>query len=208
MHRATNHAWMATTEQLVAAHGAAVLDFIVRAYRLPWPPQGYPVHIVMYAAWGGAYSTDGSLLVVSSNARAGTTGWSGLETVFHESIHQWDDAVDAILNADARAIAKRLPRNLSHALVFFTAAEAVRHVAPPEYVPLADATGAWSRGMEGLKGALDATWLPYLNGGGTDRKSTRLNSSHSSISYAVFCLKKKKKHKTKSTLRKDSSTTT
>src|SRR5438309_9102937 len=27
-----------------------------------------------------------------------------------------------------------------------------------------------------------------------DRKSTRLNSSHSSISYAVFCLKKKKKN--------------
>src|SRR5689334_24420838 len=30
-----------------------------------------------------------------------------------------------------------------------------------------------------------------------DRKSTRLNSSHSSISYAVFCLKKKKKTKKK-----------
>src|SRR3712207_7308313 len=29
-----------------------------------------------------------------------------------------------------------------------------------------------------------------------DRKSTRLNSSHANISYAVFCLKKKKKHKT------------
>src|SRR2546427_5846023 len=29
-----------------------------------------------------------------------------------------------------------------------------------------------------------------------DRKSTRLNSSHSQISYAVFCLKKKKKNKT------------
>src|SRR2546430_17306790 len=28
---------------------------------------------------------------------------------------------------------------------------------------------------------------------GSDRKSTRLNSSHSQISYAVFCLKKKKK---------------
>src|SRR5690242_20841176 len=27
-----------------------------------------------------------------------------------------------------------------------------------------------------------------------DRKSTRLNSSHMSISYAVFCLKKKKQH--------------
>src|SRR5204863_10127248 len=30
---------------------------------------------------------------------------------------------------------------------------------------------------------------------GTDRKSTRLNSSHVEISYAVFCLKKKKKEK-------------
>src|SRR5690349_22878562 len=29
--------------------------------------------------------------------------------------------------------------------------------------------------------------------GGLDRKSTRLNSSHVEISYAVFCLKKKKK---------------
>src|SRR5437667_946759 len=28
-----------------------------------------------------------------------------------------------------------------------------------------------------------------------DRKSTRLNSSHITISYAVFCLKKKKRHK-------------
>src|SRR2546430_6367999 len=31
--------------------------------------------------------------------------------------------------------------------------------------------------------------------GDGDRKSTRLNSSHSQISYAVFCLKKKKKQK-------------
>src|SRR5688572_31255290 len=31
--------------------------------------------------------------------------------------------------------------------------------------------------------------------GRADRKSTRLNSSHSQISYAVFCLKKKKKKK-------------
>src|SRR5947209_18956588 len=31
--------------------------------------------------------------------------------------------------------------------------------------------------------------------GARDRKSTRLNSSHANISYAVFCLKKKKKKK-------------
>src|SRR3712207_7299328 len=32
-----------------------------------------------------------------------------------------------------------------------------------------------------------------LSGPARDRKSTRLNSSHANISYAVFCLKKKKK---------------
>src|SRR5688500_19098782 len=40
--------------------------------------------------------------------------------------------------------------------------------------------------------------LCHATGGGywdiPDRKSTRLNSSHLVISYAVFCLKKKKKH--------------
>src|SRR3712207_7439924 len=36
-------------------------------------------------------------------------------------------------------------------------------------------------------------YRPALGGeGGEDRKSTRLNSSHANISYAVFCLKKKK----------------
>src|SRR3712207_8061435 len=33
-----------------------------------------------------------------------------------------------------------------------------------------------------------------LGGGVVDRKSTRLNSSHANISYAVFCLKKKKQN--------------
>src|SRR2546427_8766562 len=33
--------------------------------------------------------------------------------------------------------------------------------------------------------------VPHLDLEGLDRKSTRLNSSHSQISYAVFCLKKK-----------------
>src|SRR5690242_21166085 len=37
--------------------------------------------------------------------------------------------------------------------------------------------------------------LQDLAGTRVDRKSTRLNSSHMSISYAVFCLKKKKKKK-------------
>src|SRR5256885_11406734 len=41
----------------------------------------------------------------------------------------------------------------------------------------------------------DAWFLAIMNGEAEkDRKSTRLNSSHLVISYAVFCLKKKKQH--------------
>src|SRR5689334_23629658 len=63
-----------------------------------------------------------------------------------------------------------------------------------------------------LHDALPILGVAYQNGDGVDRsyrwakhwytaaaedrKSTRLNSSHSSISYAVFCLKKKKNKKT------------
>src|SRR2546430_13431881 len=50
---------------------------------------------------------------------------------------------------------------------------------------------AWARGSRLLH-------LSPLAGRGRlpDRKSTRLNSSHSQISYAVFCLKKKKRSAT------------
>src|SRR2546426_3495808 len=43
------------------------------------------------------------------------------------------------------------------------------------------------------QGAEDRPPAPDLYGCRQDRKSTRLNSSHLVISYAVFCLKKKKK---------------
>src|SRR5690348_18033245 len=45
------------------------------------------------------------------------------------------------------------------------------------------------------------TWQ-FTQGLVEDRKSTRLNSSHPSISYAVFCLKKKKKSQRRRTWRK------
>src|SRR5574343_931201 len=44
-------------------------------------------------------------------------------------------------------------------------------------------------------GMIRTTWGDHDRCHGLDRKSTRLNSSHITISYAVFCLKKKKKIK-------------
>src|SRR5207247_5357085 len=47
--------------------------------------------------------------------------------------------------------------------------------------------------FSGLKGFKEPDFWPENGNLGADRKSTRLNSSHEWISYAVFCLKNKKK---------------
>src|SRR3712207_9356363 len=48
----------------------------------------------------------------------------------------------------------------------------------------------WPRRIAVVTSPIGAVWRDI----GKDRKSTRMNSSHANISYAVFCLKKKKKH--------------
>src|SRR2546429_6852875 len=72
-----------------------------------------------------------------------------------------------------------------------------RRRAHPRWTPRSPADGPSLRGRYRLSNRAESSgrhwdgsaWRPELS----DRKSTRLNSSHGYISYAVFCLKKKKK---------------
>src|SRR5438034_5840681 len=59
-----------------------------------------------------------------------------------------------------------------------------------------------STGREGHDHVQRLRWIRLRHG---DRKSTRLNSSHTVISYAVFCLKKKKKTTQKETAEQNAS---
>jgi hypothetical protein len=162
-HRDANRAWQKSIETLVAQHGKAVLEFITGKYQMKWPSAGYGVHITAFCNWAGAYSTDGHLLVVSS-LHAGNQRADGLEIVFHEGMHQWDDAVDELLRAQARG--RVVPKDLSHGLVFFTAGEAVRRVFPA-HVPVGQVSGVWNRGLAPFRKAIEEVWKPYLDGKGT-----------------------------------------
>src|SRR5688572_33443812 len=73
------------------------------------------------------------------------------------------------------------------------------HDALPIYIYVAD-TG--NSAVRLLTSAGEVRTVAGDGTAGSDRKSTRLNSSHSQISYAVFCLKKKKKKKKKRTKKK------
>jgi hypothetical protein len=54
-----------------------------------------------YSNWAGAYSTSGPLLVISSLLPT-NHGDAGLELVFHEAMHQWDQPIFAKLSEIAR----------------------------------------------------------------------------------------------------------
>src|SRR2546430_10072471 len=60
----------------------------------------------------------------------------------------------------------------------------------PQTLRLADVNQFPARVDHAVNARAARTLQPHA--GAEDRKSTRLNSSHSQISYAVFCLKKKK----------------
>jgi len=149
----------------VRLDGAAILSIVTRVYGESWPAGGFPVNVSAYANWAGAYSTGDRLLVIASRD-PGLAGSLGLETVFHEAMHQWDEPMQARLAAAAaRQRVARVPDGLSHALVFYTAGEAVRRVVTP-HVPYAEANALWTRGpLANFKPALDTAWLPYLRTG-------------------------------------------
>src|SRR6516164_9577915 len=104
-------------------------------------------------------------------------------------------AAHALLRSGLQAAAvrrRRLQRCLeflapNNPIFFFndTAATEIYTLSLHDALPISPPTIVMPRGLRSSEP------VPVPSARGTDRKSTRLNSSHSSISYAVFCLKKK-----------------
>src|SRR5260221_2673752 len=89
---------------------------------------------------------------------------------------------------------RRPPRStlFPYTTLFRSAAERPQCVQPDRIGGIGGAAGQ----LHGNSGWRESIWVGQLPGQRfvreRDRKSTRLNSSHTVISYAVFCLKKKK----------------
>src|SRR5262249_33883402 len=99
--------------------------------------------------------------------------WLPLESVFHEAMHQWDDKVDAALEAQAARQGVALAKDVSHALVFYTVGYVIRQ-RHPEHEPLMDAANIWRGTLSGgcapvarLRSVLEGTWKAYIEGKGT-----------------------------------------
>ena len=172
-HREMNARYIAELQRTIDRDGHAIAEFLSRVYQLEWPNRPYPTHVVVYAIWQGAFSYTGRLMILSSNSYPQNEHWYPLESVFHESMHQWDDRVGALLRTQAAARGVSVPQDLSHALISYTVGEAVRRVHP-EHVPVVDALEIWEKLLSGarvpakrLQPILQEIWKPYLDGRGT-----------------------------------------
>src|SRR6266478_6754571 len=76
---------------------------------------------------------------------------------------------------------------------FFQAEDGIRDLTVTGVQTCALPISCWRPWRLGSRRAREGSRARAASAPPADRKSTRLNSSHSQISYAVFCLKKKKK---------------
>src|SRR5204862_2842550 len=88
-----------------------------------------------------------------------------------------------------------------HAIADIVLTARVDHVQPPGVGRHVEQARAGAKGRAAFRDGLTEPDRPDAVARREDRKSTRLNSSHVEISYAVFCLKKKKKKITHSKTR-------
>ena len=172
-HRAMNEQYIARLQRQLDGEGAAVARELSRIYQLSWPDRPYPTAVVAYANWQGAFSFTGELMVLSSNANALNDRWYPFESVFHESMHQWDDRFGRALQAQAAQQGVAVAQDLSHAILFFTVGYVI-HQRHPEHEPLMDAANIWRGTLSGgrepvarLRPAMQDAWKAYIEGKGT-----------------------------------------
>jgi hypothetical protein len=182
-HERANQKWIAGVTPMIEKYGKAVTAELSTAYRTAWPTERIRVDVCTYANWAGAYTIIEPTLITISSMDERDQGYFGLEILFHESSHALMRDVRLALNAKFEAQKKPVPRDLWHALLFYTTGEIVRRAlfagGVKGYVPYAYANGLYTRGAwaQYLK-PMEREWQPYVEGKADfDTALTRLVAS-------------------------------
>jgi hypothetical protein len=166
-HDRDNRAWIAAAEPLLQAHGAALARAVAAAYGRTWPAQPIDVDVSVQAGPFGAYTT-GPPTHVTLSSVAPANRLAALEMLFHEASHGWDDVVEQGIARAATAQGKTPPRQLWHAVLFFTAGELTRRElalwGDEDYVEYALRNGVYTRACGDCRALLLKHWGPRLSG--------------------------------------------
>jgi len=173
-----NRAWIAQVAPMVRQMGVQLSGQLAEVYQRPWPTERLRVDVVWYGGPYGAYTTLNPTHVTLSSHDARNQGIYGFEVLFHEASHALASTVNEAIASEFRQRDKPIPRDLWHALLFYTTGELVRRdlasgtmslavlqgTDPSNYQPYAARFGLYSGGWDRFRGMLDLYWRPYLDG--------------------------------------------
>jgi hypothetical protein len=192
-HDRANRRWIMRVAPLVREQGLGLSERLADIYQARWPREKIRVDLSGYANASGAYTTADPLRVTISSLDSRNQGAAALEVLFHEGSHGIAEPVQAAIIRECRQRDKAIPRDLWHALVFYTTGEVIRPVLGSSgatagdqdgggpgggYTPYALREGLYQRGWNDYFKLLQKFWQPYLDGRATfDDAIARMVSS-------------------------------
>ena len=173
-HDRVNRSWVASAGPLVRRFGAGLAQQLAATYRADWPAGRLRVDVVIYGGPFGAYTTLDPVYLTISSSDLRNQGSATLEVLFHEASHTLAGAVRDTIVRECRARGKPIPRDLWHALLFYTTGEMVKRAlsaaegsaggSAGNYTPYAYRYGLYARGWSHYQRGLERYWQPYLDG--------------------------------------------
>jgi hypothetical protein len=189
-----NRAWIKRVAPLVREQGVGLSHRLADIYQTRWPAERIRVDVSAVANNAGAYTTLDPLRVTIASTDARNQGAAALEVLFHEASHGIATPVEQAIARECRQREKPIPRDLWHALIFYTTGEVIKPLMGTEgdatddrvlrngssagntsttdksssedsqYTPYAVREGLYRRGWESYFQMLTRYWQPYLEG--------------------------------------------
>src|SRR6266478_5523884 len=188
-----NRAWITRVAPLVREQGVGLSHRLADIYQARWPTERIRVDVSAVANNTGAYTTLDPLRVTIASTDARNQGSAALEVLFHEASHGIAMPVELAIARECRQRDKPIPRDLWHALIFYTTGEVIKPLMDTEealddrtspsgsggstaspggrgssgdrdYTPYAKREGLYQRGWENYLQILTRYWEPYLEG--------------------------------------------
>jgi hypothetical protein len=174
-HDRLNRRWIAAVAPLVRHSALELSHRLADIYQTPWPRDRIRVDVTYFANIQGAYTSTDPLRVTVSSVDPRNQGPEALEVLFHEASHGISDSVESAITRECRQREKPVPRDLWHALLFYTTGQVIRSVmkdsfsnaglpSSADYTPYAIREGLYKRGWENYLRVLTEYWQPYLDG--------------------------------------------
>ena len=180
-HDRANRRWVARVAPLVREQGVGLSERLADIYQTKWPKQKIRVEVSAYANTAGAYTTLDPLRVTIASLDSRNQGPEALEVLFLEASHSIAIPVENAISRECKQRDIPIPRDLWHALIFYTTAEVLRPVmqdsspdsaspdssasqkSSPSTVPFMLQERLTQRGWEDYHLRLSLYWQPYLD---------------------------------------------